>query len=139
MTSESLKRAAADSNVILSAVIGKAALRIFVRPELELITTQFNLQEVEEYLPRLAQKYRLDERALFWQLKMLPIHVFAEKYYKSHLEKAERLLSGRDPDDIHLLALALKESIPIWSNDHDFEKLSIPVYTTAKFLKALEG
>ena len=136
MTSESLKRAAADSNVILSAVIGKAALRIFIRPELELITTQFNLGEVEEYLPRLARKYRLDERALVWQLKMLPIHAFAENHYKSHLEKAERLLNDRDPDDIHLLALALKENIPIWSNDSDFEKLSIPVYTTAKFLKA---
>ena len=139
MTSESLKRAAADSNVILSAVIGKAALRIFIRPELELITTQFNLREIEEYLPHLARKYRLDERALFWQLKMLPIHAFAEKYYKSHLEKAERFLSDRDPDVIHLLALALKENIPIWSNDRDFEKLPISVYTTAKFLKVLEG
>ncbi len=139
MTSESLKRAAADSNVILSAVIGKAALRIFIRPELELITTQFNLREVEEYLPRLARKYRLDERALIWQLKMLPVHAFMEGYYKSHLEKAERLLNDRDPDDVHLLALALKENSPIWSNDRDFEKLSIPVYTTAKFLKALEG
>ena len=139
MISESLKRAAADSNVILSAVIGKAALRIFIRPGLELITTRFNLREVEEYLPRLAAKYRLDERALFWQIKMLPLHAFPEPYYKSHLEKAERLLKDRDPDDIHLLALALKENIPIWSNDSDFEKLSVPVYTTAKFLRALEG
>ena len=139
MTSASLKRIAADSNVILSAVIGKAALRVFIHPELELITTQFNLLEVEEYLPHLARKYRLDERALFWQLKMLPIHAFAEKYYKSHWKKAENLLNNRDPDDIHLLALALKNNVPVWSNDTDFEKLSIPVYTTAKILKALEG
>src|SRR3989338_1007528 len=138
MTSESLKRVAADSNVILSAVIGKAALRVLVQPEIEFITTQFNLCDVAEYLPRLAEKYRLDERTLLWQLKMLPIQAFSEKYYKSHLEKAGSFLKGIDPDDIHLLALALKENIPIWSNDSDFEKLSIPVYTTAKILKALE-
>ena len=138
MTSENLRRAAADSNVILSAVIGKAALRIFVRPEMGLITTRFNLHEVEEYLPRLASKYRLDEKSLFWQFKMLPLQAFSDKYYKSHFAKASKLLKDRDPDDLHLLALALKENVLIWSNDHDFEKLSIPVYTTAQFLKALE-
>lgn len=139
MTSVSLKRAAADSNVILSAVIGKAALRIFTRPELEVVTTQFNLSEVEEYLPHLAGKYRLDVRALFWQFKMLPLRAFSVKYYKSHFGKAERFLKNTDPDDTHLLALALKENIPVWSNDTDFQRLSIPVYTTAEFLKALEG
>jgi predicted nucleic acid-binding protein len=138
MISENLRRLAADSNVILSAVIGKAALQIFIQPEIELITTEFNLEEVEEYLPHLASQYGLDEKLLLWQFKMLPLDGFAEKYYKSHLPKAEKLLKGRDPDDIHLAALALKEEIPIWSNDRDFEKLSIPVYTTAQFLKILK-
>ena len=138
MTSGNLKKVAADSNVILSAVIGKSALRIFVRPDIEFITTEFNLLEVEEYLPRLAAKYRLDHRAVLWQLKMLPIQSFSEKYYKNHFSNAEKLLKERDPDDIHLTALALKENVPIWSNDKDFEALSIPVYTTAQFLKILE-
>ena len=138
MISESLKRIAADSNVILSAVIGKAVLQIFVRPEIEFVTTLFNLLEVEEYLPRLASRYELEERLLVWQFKMLPLHSFSEKHYKSHFSKAQKLLKERDPDDIHLAALALKENIPIWSNDKDFEKLSIPVYTTAQFLKILK-
>ncbi len=138
MISDSLKRVAADSNVILSAVIGKAALQIFVQPEMEFITTRFNLQEVEEYLPRLASKNELEERLLVWQFKMLHLHSFSEKYYKSHFSKAQKLLKERDPDDIHLAALALKESIPLWSNDKDFEQLSIPVYTTAQLLKILK-
>ena len=138
MISGNLRKVAADSNVILSAVIGKAALRIFIQPYIEFITTQFNLQEVEEYLPRLAAKYHLDERTLLWQLKMLPIINFSESYYKSRFSDAEKLLKDRDPDDVHLAALALKENVPIWSNDRDFEKLSIPVYTTARFLKILE-
>ena len=56
----------------------------------------------------------------------------------SHFSQAQKLLENRDPDDIHLAALALKEDIPIWSNDRDFEKISIPVYTTAQLLKILK-
>lgn len=138
MISERLRKVAADSNVILSAVIGKAALRIFIRPDIELITTDFNLREVEEYLPRLTSKYRLDGRAVLWQFKMLPVQGFPEKYYKSHLPQAKKLLKDRDPDDAHLAALALKENIPIWSNDRDFEKLSLPLYTTAQLLEILQ-
>lgn len=139
MTSGNLRKLAADSNVILSAVIGKAALQVFLRPKIELITTRFNVLEVEEYIPRLASKYGLDERSLSLQLKMLPIVVFDEKHYHSHTPQATRLLKERDPDDVHLAALALKEGIPIWSNDRDFEKLSLQVYTTAQLLKVLES
>ena len=139
MTSGNLRKLAADSNVILSAVIGKAALQVFLRPEIELITTRFNLLEVEEYIPRLASKYGLDERSLLLQLKMLPMVVFDEKYYHSHTPQAVRLLKERDPDDVHLAALAQKEEVPIWSNDRDFEKLSLQVYTTTQLLKALES
>jgi predicted nucleic acid-binding protein len=139
MTSGNLRKLAADSNVILSAVIGKAALQVFLRPGIELITTRFNVLEVEEYIPRLASKYGLDERSLSLQLKMLPIVVFDEKHYHSHTPQATRLLKERDPDDVHLAALALKEEAPIWSNDRDFEKLSLQVYTTAQLLNALES
>ena len=138
MISENLRKLAADSNVILSAVICKAALQVFAQPEIELITTEFNLLEVEEYLPRLASKYGLNEKLLVWQFKMLPLDSFSEKYYKSHFLQAQKLLGNRDPDDAHLVALALKEDIPIWSNDRDFEKLSISVYTTAQLLKILK-
>lgn len=139
MTFGNLRKLAADSNVILSAVIGKAALQVFLRPEIELITTRFNILEVEEYIPRLASKYGLDERSLLLQLKMLPMVVFDEKHYHSHSSQATRLLKERDSDDVHLAALALKEEVPIWSNDRDFEKLSLRVYTTAQLLKALES
>ncbi|MFH0985090.1 MAG: PIN domain-containing protein, partial [Candidatus Omnitrophota bacterium] len=107
MTSGNLRKLAADSNVILSAVIGKAALQVFLRPEIELITTRFNVLEVEEYIPRLASKYGLDERSLSLQMKMLPMVVFDEKHYHSHTPQAARLLKERDPDDVHLAALAL--------------------------------
>lgn len=138
MTSANLRRLATDSNVILSAVIGKAALRVFLRPEVKVITTRFNILEVEEYLPRLASSYGLKERSLFLQLKMLPLTIFEEKSYRGCVPEASRLLDERDSDDIHLTALALNEAVPIWSNDRDFEKLSLQVYPTARILKLLE-
>jgi predicted nucleic acid-binding protein len=120
-------------------MIGKAALQVFLRPEIELITIRFNVLEAEEYIPRVASKYGLDERSLLLQLRMLPIAIFDEKQYHSHALQAARLLKERDPDDVHLAALALKEEVPIWSNDRDFKKLSLQVYTTAQLLKALES
>ncbi len=40
-----------------------------------------------------------------------------------------------DPDDIHLLALALKLNCPIWSNDKDFEGLGVEVYSTLDLIR----
>jgi len=120
-------------------VIGKAALRIFLQPEIELITTQFNFDEVLEYLPRLASRYHLDETSLSLQLRMLPLRVFSEKHYKIQFPKAGKLLQERDSDDAHLAALALAENVPVWSNDKDFEKLPFSVYTTARLLRIFEG
>jgi predicted nucleic acid-binding protein len=139
MISKNLKKVAADSNVLLSAVIGMAALEILTHPEIEVITTHFNLMEIEEYLPRLAAKYGLDDKALLLQLKMLPVTVFKETDYQTHIPQAEKYLIDRDPDDIHLAALALKENIPIWSNDKDMKCLPLSVYSTAQLLKILEG
>ena len=133
-----LKRVAADSNVLLSALIGMAALEILTHPDIEVVTTRFNLDEVEEYLPRLAAKYRLDEKSLILQLKMLPVISFNPPHYENHRRRAQKYLKDRDPDDIHLAALAFKEDIPIWSNDKDLSVLPMPVYTTAQFLKILK-
>jgi predicted nucleic acid-binding protein len=137
VNSGNLKRIAVDSNAVLSAVIGKAALQVFVHSDLELITTDFNLGEVEEYLPSLGVKYALDERLLIWQFKMLPVKGYPKAYYESHWHSAEKFLKWRDPEDVHLAALALKENLPIWSNDRDFEGFPAPVYTTARLLKIL--
>ena len=66
----------------------------------------------------------------------LPVRRYSESEYDSHLDEARKHLNRRDPDDVHLAALALK--LGIWSNDHDFEELpATTVYTTARLLKAL--
>ena len=134
-----LRKLAADANVILSAVAGKAALRIFLKEDVEIITTQFNVDEVREYLSVIAEKYEFSEEILELQLKLLPLSVYPLHFYEDFIQKASQKLSGRDEDDIELLALAIKLKIPVWSNDNDFKNLGIEVYTTAKLLKILKA
>src|SRR5262245_51249297 len=49
----------ADANVLLSAVVGKAALRVFTKFTVTVHVAQFNADEVTEYLPYMASKYEL--------------------------------------------------------------------------------
>lgn len=103
--SNPLKKLAADANVILSAVAGKAALRVFLEEDLEIVTTQYNIEEVREYLSVMAEKYALSEELLESQLKLLHLKEYPRSFYKEFIQKASDKLAGRDIDDIELLAL----------------------------------
>lgn len=136
MTLKDLKSIAADSNVLLSAVIGKAALKIFTQTKIEILTTTFNIEEVGQYLPHLGTKYHMDIKLLWVQFKMLPVQIIETDEYRTKLPIAREHIGQRDADDVHLAALALAKGIPIWSNDRDFEVIPhVTVYPTAKLLK----
>jgi len=138
VTSKGSRRVAADANVLLSAVIGKAARRVFEgSPGIRVVTCEAILVEVRQYLPMMAEKYTLSLEKLERELKLLPLEVLPEAAYRSALAEARRFLGRRDPDDIALAALALKLEIPVWSNDRDFEELPLIVYPTARLLKVL--
>ena len=129
----------ADANVLLSAVIGKAALRIFEEFEIQVHTTQFNRNEVLEYLPRLARKYELALTRVELQLEFLALRVHSEESYKDLLPWARATLGDRDPDDAHPLALSRALDLPLWSNDRDLQNVGVRCYTTATLLKILTG
>ena len=138
MSSTNVKSLAADSNVLLSAVAGRAARRVFTRSELIVVTTEQNIAEVREYLPTFAARYDLPLELLLEVLELLPITVYAEHEYADEIRAANQLLANRDPDDVALAALALHLRIPIWSNDRDYENFPHGVVTTAVLLKILE-
>lgn len=138
-TSIPLKKLAADANVVLSAVAGKAALRVFLKEAIEIVTTQFNIEEVLEYLGVISGKYRLSEEILESQLKLLPLKIYHRDLYEDFIPMAAMKMGGKDEDDIELFALAMKLRIPVWSNDSDFRHSGIEVYTTAKLLKILKA
>ncbi|MDP2157586.1 MAG: PIN domain-containing protein [Nitrospirota bacterium] len=138
-TSIPIKKLAADANVILSAVAGKAALRVFLLEGLEITTTEFNINEVREYIGVIAGKYGLSEELLESQLKLLPLRIYQQKFYEDLLDIASKRLAGHDEDDIQLLALSLKLKVPVWSNDRHFQHAGVEVYSTAKLLKILKA
>jgi predicted nucleic acid-binding protein len=128
---------AADANVLLSAILGHAALRAIDEGKLDLVTTLHTLKEVEEHLPFMAEKAGLDAEALLENLAALEVIAYGPKKYRSHLREAKRRMESRDPDDVPLLALALALRLPIWTHDRDFEVAGVETYTTARLLTKL--
>ncbi len=129
----------ADANVLLSAVIGKAAQRIFSASELKVHASEFNAREVSEYLPFMAKKYGLpaDLVDLRWRILTVIIHKTSE--YSSDFEIALADIKDRDPEDAHALALARSLGYPLWSNDRHLARLGVRCYTAAQLLKILEA
>jgi len=127
----------ADANVLLSAAIGKAALRVIVEYAVEVHVTDFNSAEVQRYLPRLCEKFSLPRDVVELQWRLLPLRKHSEEDYEGHLGWARRRLEGRDPDDAHPLALARALRLPLWSNDSDLKGHGLDCYTTAVLLKRL--
>jgi len=137
-----LSRLAVDANPILSALIGGAALRVFQAcPERvgELATTEHTVREVLEYIPELAKKPRvqkagISEADLYFALVTAPLTIYTRGFYEEELEAAHKEIGERDPEDVDLLALALKLNAPIWSNDQHFRGLKVKWWTTARLL-----
>lgn len=131
-------RLVADANVLLAAVLGGRAKAILQHPEIdELLTAEATLAEVQEYAVILARKRRLSLGTLLLAVAALPVTVVEETIYFSSLPQARKLIAKRDPDDVDVLALALHMSLPLWSNDNDFEETGIEWYTTAELLQKL--
>jgi predicted nucleic acid-binding protein len=128
----------ADANVLLSAIVGKSALRVFTEFAIQVHATRFNADEVSEYLPEMAAKYRLPVHLVQLQWKLLPVRLHREEDYKPYLSEAVSELKDRDPEDAHVLALAKSQGLPMWSNDRDLAKVTVECLTTAKLLRILQ-
>ena len=115
----------ADANVLLSAVVGKAALRVFTQSDIVVHVAQFNADEVTEYLPYMTRKYGLQAELVEMQWKLLPLRIHPLGDYRSQLQRAISDLKRRDPEDAHALALARFLALPISSNDRDLGNLDV--------------
>lgn len=134
----SIERLVVDANPLLSAIIGGNASKIFIlRKEIQFFTTEFTLKEVERYIPKFSNKWKISEDKLYLALITLPVVAYGEDFYRDEIKKAKELIEKRDPDDFHLLALALRLNYPIWTNDQDFKEIDVEVFTTSDLLKIL--
>jgi len=129
---------AADANVLLSALIGGRARQALNHPQIrEVFTTEHTFAEVEEYAPILSRRKHLPSDVLLLAVAALPVTLVSGAQYAKSIAEAAKRIGRRDPDDVDLLALALHFRIPIWSNDRDFERLDVDLFTTEGLLRHL--
>lgn len=129
---------AAGANVLLSALIGGQAARVFRHPTVEeVLTTEFTLSEVQEYAGILARRKGLDADLVLLAAASLPVNTVPRRTYAPSLPAARKRIAHRDPEDVDLLALALHCQAPLRSNDNDFNGAGVVRYTTASLLSFL--
>ncbi|MCX7750594.1 MAG: PIN domain-containing protein, partial [Candidatus Bipolaricaulota bacterium] len=90
------------------------------------------------YLPTLADKAEIPLETVLGALRLLPITAYPHTFYAGKVAQARALIGERDPEDVDLLALALKLKAPLWTNDRDFEGLGVKIFTTAQLVQLLE-
>ncbi len=129
----------ADANVLLSAIVGNAAARVFFEFEIPVHVAEANAREVEEYLPRMAEKYRLSRELVELQWHLLPLTLHPAETYAERLGWAQQALATRDPEDAPVLALGAILGLPLWSNDRDLQGHGIKGYPTAQLLRELDA
>lgn len=128
-----------DANPILSGLIKGNSIKIFWKKDIKLfVTTEFTVEEIKKYIPRLAHKAGLMEEILFFGLALLPLKIYSKEFYMDKIEQAKEKIGKRDPKDIDILALVLKLNAPLWTNDRDFEDTGIELFSTAALFKFLE-
>jgi len=131
-------RLAADANFLLSTLIHGRARLVLDHPKIgEILTTEYTIAEVEEYIPIFARKKGLPIDVLILAAAALPVAVVDRADYSKKLPEALRRIGGRDPDDAELLALALHLRIPIWSNDKDFTSAKVELFSTEDLFRHL--
>ena len=110
-----------DANPIISALIGGFSREVFFRHDFQFVTTEYTLNEVRKYLPRITEKSGITLPVINELLLLLPIKVIEKEEYSSFLPKATALIADRK--DAEILALALAKGHPLWSNDQHFENI----------------
>jgi len=127
-----------DANPLVSALLGGSARDVLLSGKFTFHAPQHTLFEVEKYLSRIAQKLGQSETDLFRAFQLLPVTMHQPRDYDSHVTRATELIGPRDPKDVHVLALALKLGMPVWTQDRDFEGLpNVDVRSTADMLASV--
>jgi hypothetical protein len=74
----------------LSALLGGRPSSILFDLRFQFITTQFTLNEIKKYLPRLAKKLNISQKELKLLLEELPFLIYPKSFYNSELKKSRR-------------------------------------------------
>jgi predicted nucleic acid-binding protein len=136
--SKPFERLVVDANPFWSILARQGALKAIISQKIsELAVSEHTLQEVEDFLPQLADEIEESPEVLRFILNSLPLARYPRAFYQDKIPRAQKLIAHRDPDDVDTLALTLKLDCPIWSNDPDFDDAGVTRYSTGQLLRRL--
>lgn len=134
----SKQRLTIDTNQMISALLGGRARTILYSGHFRFFTTERKTWEVKQYIPFISSKTGVSEERVLRAFELFPIVVYQDAFFDSHKNHALKLIGARDPTDADLLALTLKLKCPLWSHDHDFQKIpEITILRTEDLLAIL--
>lgn len=116
-----------DANPMLSALLGGAARHVFFDSRFEFATTQFTIEEVQKYLPKVVKKSGVSLQNVQRAFELLPVTIYSPKEYRVHLKTARLQMQHIDPKDVDILALYLQFQTYLWTHDKDFVQVEPPV------------
>jgi len=129
-----------DANVAFSLLKKDSFTRRLSKEySLELYSHKYILEELEEHSEELCELLNVSKDKLE-RLKIILSKLvnLEKKVSPQQLNRARSLVP--DPDDKEYLALALKLSCPVWSNDPHFKQQSVvQVFTTKELAEFLES
>ena len=137
-----------DASVLVGELLRRRGLRLLMHPRLELFTSDVAWSETRHELEkRLAVRVRQGQVTQTEASRLQEIAtavcddsliVLPESDYGTLLASALRRIP-RDPNDAHLVALALLLEADIWTNDADFLGCGIATWTTETLLLELSN
>jgi len=105
----------------------------------ELFTSLYVFEELEEHKEEVKSKARIDDRVFELSSKELSeyVTIVPLEEFKDFWEEAKQI--SPDPDDVEYLAVALSLGCAIWSNDRDLkeEQDRVVVITTEELTRLL--
>ena len=116
-----------DTNKIIACLLrdGKVRMILFL-PFLELYAVQYAFEEIEKHKETLLTKVPKSAFDLIlFKVKLKLKSVGLSDEDENYVQTAKEIAKNFDYNDFPFIALALKLSVPIWTNDKDMIKYSL--------------
>ncbi|MDR1710333.1 MAG: hypothetical protein LBR58_00490 [Propionibacteriaceae bacterium] len=123
-----------DANIAVSAVLGARVGFLLERygDKVALFAPEVVFADARRHMPTVVAKRGGDLALILRSLADLEaiIAVEPEESYAAWRDEALERIGARDPDDWHVVALALAVDCPIWTEDNDFFGAGLATWTT---------
>ena len=130
-----------DANILIRAVLGVRALAAITEyaGRVRFLAPTAAFDEARAHLPKISLRRPIGSEDLVAVLDTLKafIEVIEESAYTPRAGDARQRIAKRDPDDWHVLALALTFGCAVWTEDTDFFGVGVATWTTDRIELAL--